>query len=597
MKALKTTKIPVAVEGINKFDNSCHHVTTANFFEFTPAYAVELVPRSKLSVRHKTFVRSAPLDKPCLGSMHVNNRAFFVPFRTVWKPFSDFVTDVPFISSSSVTPLSSVPFFTMKELLGALTLNAGSVASFSEVTTGNAFDFTTGSNNYVLTHLGRRVYKVLIGLGYKLDVSSSMINYPMSALPLLCFAKVFIDWYWPAQYSQTAQYQSVVQIFQREGSYQLTLNELYTILRTLQFSCYDTDDLFSQAFDNPSGPNAGTYSSSIDFSDITYLGSPYSSNVPAVGFVDNSGDSTSNGTPAYTPSYTKNGSSSSSMVRITKYGLDTLKAVQSYVRRHQLTGARSLERMLAQYGVLLDADKLDRSYYLGSDTFPFEVGDVFSNAETADASLGAYAGKGIAYSEKTFDADVDEFGMFFIVNSFIPDIAYVQGIDRNVRHLTRFDFLQGEFDGLGVQAITKPELLTQTLDVNYGLDPDGIFGFAPRYYEKKVGYDRLSGDFVLNSRNTDLLAWSTARIFDPSQWSNAQLVHDFSFIFPTDYRQYNRVFLGGLESDDADDGFILIHRDDVTLRAPLKPLYEIGDFDEERDKSQITTDVNGVRFN
>lgn len=596
MKALKTTKIPVAVDGVNKFDNSCHHVTTASFFEFMPAYSTELIPRSKLQVKHKTFVRSHPLDKPVLGSIHVNNRAFFVPFRTVWEPFSDYITDTPYIYETGVTAIQSVPFFTMNDLGNAFTFQP----FFVEEAQGSPADFVFDGTSYRFTYMGRRVYKVLRSLGYAYDASKTMSNYKFSALPLLAYVKVFIDWYWPAQYSQTAQYQSVVQIFKKQTSYQLTAGELYTILRCLQFTCYDTDDLFSQAFDNPAGPNAGAYSSSISFPDITYNSLPSDYALPSRGVVSNRGDNSlsgDNGTPNYTLASNQVFQSDLNASVITQYGLDTLKAVQSYVRRHQLTGARSLERMLAEYGVLLDADKLSRSYYLGSDAFPFEVGDVFSNAETDGASLGSYAGKGIAYSEKLFSADVDEFGMFFIVNSFIPDVSYVQGIDKNVTHLTRFDFVKGEFDGLGTVPITKPELLTQMLDEAYNLDPQGIFGFAPRYYEKKVGYDRLTGDFILNSRNADLMAWSTARLFDPSEWSNDELVHDFSFLFPTDYRQFNRVFLGGVSSDDNDDGFILVHRDDVTLRAPIKPLYEIGDFDEERDKPQITTDVNGVRFN
>ena len=95
MNPITHAKIPVAASRVNKFNLPSQHLTTGNFMQFNVAYSRQIIPHSHGTLKHKTFMRANPLDKPCLGSAVVHNRAFFVPYRVIWEPFSDFITDTP----------------------------------------------------------------------------------------------------------------------------------------------------------------------------------------------------------------------------------------------------------------------------------------------------------------------------------------------------------------------------------------------------------------------------------------------------------------------------------------------------------------------
>lgn len=595
MESYVKSKVPVAVENKSKFDLSCQHLTTSGFMEFSPVLVRELTPKSSVDITHKSFCRTLPLDKPVLGSVRMHNRAFFVPFRTVFEPFSDFIVDSPHNVGGSLDIMSNVPVVSIESLCMLLTRFATEVQSVEEA------DFSYRTVYYKLTVYGRVIYKQLLSLGYKIFEQSNK-QFVVSALPILCLAKVYLDWYYPSQYANILQYATIEGYFLRQQTYELTTDELTNIFSCIMYVAYD-NDFFTSAWDNPIGPANATGSTDFNIKDLTF-GAPIHTSTTSSSInhvVGQSVTQNTNGTPLLV-GYPGNsngdiGSSYYAYSFPSQYSLDTLKALTSYVRRHQLSGSRALDRMLSSWGVLLDADKLKRSYYLGHDDFPIEIGDVFSTAETDGASLGAYSGKGIAYSEFKFDTSVDEFGMLFVINSIVPDVEYVQGIDRNLYHVSKLDFLTGEFDGLGPQAIATAELVTSPLNSSFTTDIDKTFGFAPRYYEYKIPYSRMTGDFTLNSRNTDMLGWSTARLFDTAVGSDELYVHGITFVIPTQPWQYNRIFLSNPINDDSQDGFIIVHRDDFTLHANMRPLYELPEWDDEKHKQQVTNDVNGVKMN
>lgn len=598
--SISKAKIPVAAPKLSKFSLPSIHITTAGFMRFFPAYYRNVVKRTKLTVNHDTFVRTAPLDKPFYGGVKIHNRAFFVPYRVIWEPWEDFRNDVPHNQPDGTGILESVPSFISPDLIKAFQ-HEGIYGSFltMEGASSSTYDIYIGTTPYVFTSLGRIAVSLLESLGYKFIDFPDVVSF--SALNLLAAAKVYMDWYWPSAYAHYGLSAWFDGITQRQISYYLTPEEIYNLLALMLFVAYSSD-FFTSLFDSPVGVNSSVGQTDITIPDYPMLWRQGTVSLNDTDIVQNYQESSSpyhgNGN---TPFLNMLNSSPS------QFAFSSLKALTSYVSRHRLAGSRALDRALAQFGVLLSAEKLKRCYYLGSDEFDLHVADVMSTAETSEASLGSYGGKAIASSSHKFECDTDEDGVFLIINSFVPDVFYYQGIDRNVLNRFLLDFPTPEFDGLGPAAVANAEVF---LDRNGSYAETSsfnaqafsrVFGFAPRYYEAKIPYNKVTGLFSLNSQNQDLKSWFIGRNLRPNPNDMNSFVHNLDFVLANDADQYNNVFLLPVGTDpninDAPDAFYIVHRDNVVMSAPLKPLYDTYEFDGEPHSKVITTEPNGVKFN
>lgn len=597
---LDKARIPVGANEKHKFPLHRGHITTGNFMRFDVSMARELAADSTYNGNHQTFIRTLPFKKPLLSSLHVHNTAFFVPFRTVWEPFSDFIEDTPHNQPAGTGIISNTPLLTNDEVWKLFTQSAySSVVANPDLVNATNYDFNTsegqgGFKAYKFTEFGCWAYSLLVQLGYKFSpvlYGSASSDYSRSCLPLLCAAKVYIDWYFPNAYAHYGVYATIDGIMQRQVTYSLTRNELDTILTAIYKVAYNSD-YFVNAFDNPSGPNSGVGSINFSIPDITNFGSGQLA-------VENSYTSNPNGSANGTPSVDMAGASGNAG-QLTQYNIMTLHRLTDYCRRHQLAGSRALERYLADWGVALSADKLKRSIKLREEKFPFQVGEVMADADTyqvdgngnaTGAQLGDYAGRAVAFNGNLdFEFHTDEFGYLFVVSTIIPDVGYTQGEDRMVMHKTKLDFLSS-FDGCGVQEIRIQELFSGLMRP---ITQDSIFGFTGRCAEYKITKDVLSGAFLFNSKKQGLLGWETMRLFaDLPGMSDFNITHSLDFMLGNDSSQYNRIFI---DDESEDDGFVLVHRDNFELIQPALPLFDIFDF-EDANKKRIELQSNGIKVN
>lgn len=637
-------KVNTAVDETSKLDLSCQHITTADWMQLNPIYCKEMVPNEKLAVNTQTFTRLAPMPVPTFGRANVHERAFFVPYRTVWKGWTDFITDTVHVSSDQTSAIAGqVPVFNMVSLVNAFIQKASAqlwetatAFTASNVGTLNLNDFdlvtpigwikshtsissingvtvnTTNGFAFKLNAIGRQALKILNSLGYKLvlsdDTADGWDSYDMSALPLLSFFKVYVDWYFPSAYFGDTYRTLIEGIINSDVSatYSLTSTQLATIFTLLSYVNYDSD-YFVSAFDNPDGPNAGQ-ASDVYIADITNGLGPTSQTNWDRRVV--SRNSVSQGAASNSPIVVGVNTSNvnSSLGAVSQYALNALKKLTDYMKRHQLVGARAMDRYLARFGKNLTAEKLNRSLYIGAKSFPLQFGDIMSQSDTAGAQLGAYAGKGLGYGENTFGYETDEYGMFIITCSLVPTIGYYQGIDRNCMHINRLDFWTPEFDQLGNQAISSAELFVPqsaamvrntdgaSPDVLSGLTTQ-IFGYAPRYAEYKCGRDRLTGDFTLsrfNQAGDTTNAWHLFREFNINDFqdSAANIQHSLSFVQGYDSTQFNRIFYN---TTDSADHFYMIHNFDVASYSNMAKLYDTYEFDDKGET--VTEEVNGVKVN
>lgn len=639
-------KINSAIDSRVKLDLGCQHITTADWMQFGVAYNKELVPTEKIDVKMETFFRMMPLVRPTFGRANVNNRAFFVPYRTVFPGWNDFITDashVPYNNTQAISQaqgiISKVPTFTNDTFLNAITMTvlqqSGQffyrAATAGESQTG-AVDFSLGYSgqtvpsyaqvgDYVWTATGRQMMKIMNSLGYNFSFDMSNTQ-EYSALPLLAVARIYVDWYFPSHYLNSSLYANVMAILKYDGQTSQVLNasQLNALLGLINFVNYDSD-YFVSAWELPTGPNGGNYSNFSMVSIDNGTNSSYDL------FVSNGTGGNSNQTrQPSSPTISRGTSATNGLVgNISQYVIDSLKKLTDYMKRHQLVGARALDRYLARFGVELKHENEDRSYYLGGQKVPVQIGDVTSQSDTYDsgnnadgevnsgAGLGDFAGKGIGYGDGHWTYETNEYGQFVIISTIIPATGYFQGVDRNVLHIQKLDFFTPEFDSLGSQAVSAAELYLPTDGdqfINAGYTDaqqfQQIWGYAPRYAEYKVGHDRLTGDFRYNSKNTGEESWHMFRDIDAFMSNNAWTgPQDFkvglSFIRSLDRSQYDRIFQGAVEEDGINvanitqDMFKMIYNFEVASWSPMKSLYDNYEFEDKGKK--VTEDVNGVKLN
>lgn len=616
-----TTKIRqrIALKKNSKFDLSCDHMTTADFFQLSPVYFKEMVPGEKISVRQSTFTRLAPMTNPVLGRMRIENRAFFVPMRLLMKGWNEFITDTPLNGN-----FQSVPRIDPNTIAAALASGAMSRSSSAtgDVDLSNCDFWAANSDGtpnsyYRFTDVGRQAWKILQSLGYRIDLSyyvnhqaQSESEY-LSPLPLLAYFKIYYDWYKSQAYN-TAIFDGIFEGGSNASISPFTVQQLAQLLAECQVVNYDKD-YFSSAWDRPVAPNNGLVSN-YSISDITNdkSNSASSSSVGLRSGVSNRGSITQ--TTPTTPTIKGVGSDASpstnfSIGNLSQYCLDSLKALTDYVKRHQLAGGLAMDRMLARFGMKPTEAQLQRSVYLGKDSVNIQISDVMATASAAESQeysskLGEYAGKGIGFSENGFFKCESgaEYGIFMIVSSLVPKVGYVEGMSRYVLHKDRLDFFTPEFDSLGVQAIARKELKSnygRDIQTIGGLTPavalEGVFGYTSRYAEYKSQQDNLTGDFTCPSKSGGDWnhSWHLFRELKGQDVRVDDITHNKNFVSGnSDREQYARIFA---YTGEGFDHFVIVHNFQIEDYAPMSQLFD--DYEFDGGSKEVTVDINGTQLN
>lgn len=600
----KKISTPTAVTNYSVHDLSCTHLTTSNFMEYGVAKILPVVPKHGLKLAVKGLTKLLAMPRPTLGNAQMHYKWFFVPYRVIYPAFNEFYNDTQYVDGNgdSYVP-THTPLIKNSELVKFL-ISSGCATqklSYPTVAAYRAFLASTAPEDiavkksydisvvvpagqvytYKLTPYGRRCLKILESLGYKVSFNLQDTEIYHSALNFLALVKVYMDWYYPSAYMDDERSMSVNRLFNYDSSDEnldeilvaQEINEVFSVISTV---CYD-DDYFTNAWDNPVGPNGDSFTE-IQFKDPTTNGSTvstsYEHNTPVLSQNDG-GD-------------------------ITAFGVRLLRSITDYSKRHQLAGSRVIDRYLAQWGIKLPAEKLKRSYFLGGNNDNIRFSDVFSHADSEGSQLGDYAGAGEGRNNSFIDfAPQDEHGVVICVSTIIPHTEYYQGQDRMTLCTTKFDYYNPEFDALGVQAMSTRELFVPKDSGKY--DPVNwdalVWGFVPRYAHYKRPVSQLTGDYVLNSLNTGEDSWHLYRDVSgqfPAANSLEREKHDVSFLMSADSVQYDRIFYN---TANTQDHFKVLHVFNIESTFPGKSMYEEYEFEDEGKSENVSLDLNGVKAN
>lgn len=520
------------------FDNN----TTMDFGFCQPLFCQFLLPDSNISVSAKQLVRLAPMPVPSFARVSLVNKFVFVPWSDLCSYYEAMLSSMPYNGSFVPTQL---PFVYNAYLSRCLLDNSlGSVATFYEIDTtvpspitykmcsavdaskysdslatqweselsdhacNKKFTFTPAqfkdsavspnSADY-LVHLvagdkqviaafrystrAKHLRSVFIGLGYSLALQDwTKVN----ALPIFAFYKAWFDTFAPKRtvaWTDTDVFQFLKHV---SDSYITNLgndeDNLDVVFKSLSDCYYVSNDDFV----------------SVHRSDIDNV------SLGSFSFVDsNGGISDSQQVSTYTqPSLTGD---------IRLIALDVVKRLTRFVNKDSIIGQKMSTWVRNHFNAQVANSLYQDVYQVKTDILPLQINDVFSTADTADASsqsgerLGSYAGKGIGFGDTGCKFHSDRHGYLLCISAIVPKSGYFQGNDTSLYGLDRFTLPSADFDALGMEVtpfgfiagdIGYTDMTADTVDK---LDYSAGFGFVPRFSGYKFKKNIVNGDMSRRS--------------------------------------------------------------------------------------------------
>lgn len=371
------------------------------------------------------------------------------------------------------------------------------------IITYNDSNTHTYSFCFRLNQKARNLRKVLIGLGYQLDLDN---NEPLSILPIFAYFKAYYDLFAPQRdntYTSTNAFKQLDfwrENFNRTDSGS-TRGYLASRDSSLSLFLYDCSECFYTEDPNFVSAHVATPSitdisnNNLKVEDPTSLGVVNAvansiNTLPTIGNV-------------------------SSNNPLSSVRLNVLQRLTTYVNKFTSAGGKFQDLLKSIFGADYIMD--DRSYHIGSNVLQCQISDVYSTTENSDVALGEYAGKGIGFDEgQKFEYHTKTFGYYIALGVVVPNSNFAQCVDPVLKHRTKFEFFTGQFDAVGFQITEKSSVFgSNDVSLNGTEGSSGSFGFIPRYSEYKTAFNILNGMMSLRSSRYSYLPYTLDKYISP----------------------------------------------------------------------------------
>lgn len=374
-----------------------------------------------------------------------------------------------------------------------------------------------------LSAMGKRLRKILLGLGYQINFASSR---DVCVLPLFAYYKAWFDTFGLTlyqNYESTAAAQLLKTFdnhFYSNGVFDWSVDYFAMFVYDLG-STYVTelqDYISAHQQQDAIGSAGGVSSDDVKqrgFVNNIVLATMASQHTAITGIGQDEG-----GIPRSTVNDIT-GHVYINRVQHTEVDAELLKILYKWTNRETIAGKRIAELLRAGgFGKYVDEQKTN---FIGYEELDLDVTDINATADSQNSVagknsiLGEYVGKGIGVTrgeQKTMTFENDEYGYWVTLFAVVPESGYCQGLDMTLLKIDADQFYSRDFDGIGMElqpmlVVAGGEDWSVRSDHN---EFEKSFGMVPRHSCFKVAQNICNGDFSLRSRRDAYLPYSMDKV-------------------------------------------------------------------------------------
>lgn len=455
------------------FDLSHQKKMSLTMGKLVPMYVSETVPGDYFKIRTSQLLRMAPMLAPIMHQVTVYQHFFFVPNRLIYKNWESFITGGEDGYDTSVPPTISTESLaegSVGDYMGLPTGVVGEVSALPFAAYGLIYNEYYRDENLIAPGdfflddgpqtVGSAVYKLAIG---KPKNRAWQHDYFTSALP----------WTQKGPEATIPLGTSAPIFYDNDGGAKVQLIR-----------------------DRTTGVPAGN----VDFGSS------------GVGVTENLLNNV-------TVNLDPNDTLFTDLSAATAATINELRSafrLQEWLEKNARGGSRYTESILSHFGVRSSDARLQRPEFLGGGSVPIQISEVLQTAPASGGStpLAEMSGHGISVGQNaSIKYRCEEHGFIIGIMSVMPKTAYQQGINKMFLRNDRFDYFWPEFAHLGEQPIENREVYAAHSD------PEGAFGYIPRYSEYKYLNDTVHG-----ALRSSLNFWHLGRIFSSEPALNAEFI-------------------------------------------------------------------------
>lgn len=545
----------------NSFDLSHRNLFTAKVGELLPCFVQEVNPGDSIKLDSSYFTRTAPLQTAAFTRLRENVQYFFVPYQCLWKYFEGQVKNMtknanggdisqiatsPFANAKVSTEMPFISYTALHAYLNKLLNYVDSSANPTELS--NPFLYNNGCWRHAesakllqLLGYGNFVQQFKNFSGSKPYSLLHVENAPaLSVFRLLAYQKICNDFYTYRQWQPYNASLCNIDYITPDSSSSMDLSSKFSSISVsdlgksnmldMRFSNLPLD-YFNGVLPTPQfgsesvvslSQNEDVHTGSDKYQWQTLDGSAFPSGSVSVSNSDRS--LTANGKSIGHAHILPSGSITSSL---SIAALRQATALQKY-KEIQLANDPDFESQIeAHFGIKPKHD-MHKSRFIGGSSSMLDINPVVNqnlgagqSQDNQAVTKAAPTGQGGA----SFKFTADTFGVVIGIYRCTPVLDYSHvGIDRTLLKTDASDFVIPELDSIGMQQTFQCELFAPTSQITASAsdkrkyDMSRTFGYAPRYSEYKVSFDRYNGAFC-----DTLKSWVTGfntHIFDSDRWND-----------------------------------------------------------------------------
>lgn len=497
----------------NGFDLSFRNAFTAKSGQLLPVMCKECLPGDKFKVNLQWFTRTAELQSSAFTRIKEYYDFFFVPTRLLWRPFDQFVTQMPFYSSafngSPSDTFTHQPYITLGDIgkyVHGLYDKYASVhdsSGFHSSEEPDAYHFDGKYYDEGGCHRFDGVVRLLDMLGYgdfrpylSKTPADDIRNIAVSPFPLLAYQKIYSDYY-------------------RNDLWENDMPHTYNV------DYLTSDDMRIDVSGYMKEIAMRPYS--LNFLDLRYcnlpkdlimgvMPSPQYGEPAVFGF--SPGDSfdvkLSGAAPIASGSdvlLNINDSSHNREYALSNYSILALRQAEYLQKWKEISNSgrkEYKEQIEKHFGVHISDVRSNRCEFLGGTSSFIDIDEVVNTALNGSEAMPTVKGKGVGVGKQFQNFEAPEHGFFICIYHVSPIIDYNnRGIDLQLLRTKPTDYAIPEFDKIGMQELPS-SVLDSYLLIENEKDMANYLGYVPRYIDYKTSVDRVHGEF-----NGELSSWTS----------------------------------------------------------------------------------------